>query len=81
MDEHSSSSLTARLAAAAHACLHDLRADGAVDLAHSQHRCDVPNVIESDAGKLATPFGGNTNSIKQCHDLVAEPQPAIKTCI
>jgi len=78
MNEKCSTCLAAGLHTTAHAGLCDLCKHGAVDLANSQHWCDVPDMIERNAGKLTSPLGGDTDSIKEGHDFVAKSEPAVE---
>ena len=54
----------------------DFSADGAVDLKGLQERCNNPDVVECNDGKLTSPFHGNTDSIKCGQDLVTKTLPA-----
>jgi hypothetical protein len=79
MDKESSASFTTRLQTTAHAGLGDLGEHSTVDLANSQYRSDVPNMVESNGGEFTTPLGGNTDSVAEGQKFVANIEPKIET--
>ena len=70
--EEGTHSLTAWFAAAGGEGLHDFLADGAVELAVLEGRCDAPDVVEGNLGEGAAPLGGDTDTAQDGGDLVAQ---------
>lgn len=81
MTETTTASFTARFQATTEARSGDLCKDGTVYLADSQRRRDVPDVIEGNTGKFATPFSRNTYSTEESRNFVAKSEPTIEAGI
>ncbi|KAH3774100.1 hypothetical protein DPMN_175471 [Dreissena polymorpha] len=54
--------LAARLNAAREPRTSHLRENGAVHLAHLQHRCDEPDMVEGNRCELAAPLSGDADA-------------------
>jgi hypothetical protein len=71
MNKESTASFTTWLQTTAQTCLGNLGEHSTVDLANSQYRSDVPNMVESNGSEFATPLGGNTDSVEEGQKFVA----------
>ena len=78
VDKETTASFTTWFHAAAHAGLDNLGAYSAVDLAHSQDWCDVPDVVECNWSEFTTPFGSDADTVEEGHEFVAKSEPAVK---
>ena len=52
-----------------------------MDLANSQLGCDVPDVLESNAGERATPAHSSGDTAQQSGNAVAEGLPQVETFV